>query len=100
MLAMNLDASGADSCTVQDAKVQFDDHPNSHGNACGADAFMDEGMKSSRSCKLKEQFFAFFQPSDNRLAMKLFGNKNALMKERERQQQHGRFVIHPCSNFR
>ena len=89
-----------DTCTKRDAKVQFDDNANSHENTFPVDPFMEEIMKTSRSSKLKEQFFAFFQPSDNRLAMKLFGNKNALMKEKERQQQHGRFVIHPCSNFR
>jgi hyperpolarization activated cyclic nucleotide-gated potassium channel 2 len=32
--------------------------------------------------------------------MKLFGNKNALIKEKQRQQAVGKCVIHPCSNFR
>lgn len=58
------------------------------------------GGKQSTSSYLKEQFFSFFQPSDNKLAMKLFGNRNALIRERERQQQQGKWVIHPCSNFR
>ncbi|XP_074650570.1 potassium/sodium hyperpolarization-activated cyclic nucleotide-gated channel 3-like [Tubulanus polymorphus] len=49
---------------------------------------------------LREQITALFQPSDNKLAMKLFGNKNALMKEKRRQQAAGNWVIHPCSNFR
>ena len=49
---------------------------------------------------LKDQIIAFFQPSDNKLAMKLFGNKNALMKEKMRQKAAGNWVIHPCSNFR
>jgi len=43
---------------------------------------------------------ALFQPSDNKLAMKLFGNKNALLKEKLRQKAVGKWVIHPCSNFR
>ncbi|PAA78447.1 hypothetical protein BOX15_Mlig019536g1 [Macrostomum lignano] len=59
-----------------------------------------EDPKQSTSSYLKEQFFAFFQPSDNKLAMKLFGNKNALLKEKRRQQQSGKWIIHPCSNFR
>uniref|UniRef100_A0A1I8GHE7 Cyclic nucleotide-binding domain-containing protein n=1 Tax=Macrostomum lignano TaxID=282301 RepID=A0A1I8GHE7_9PLAT len=60
----------------------------------------DQQQQQSTSSYLKEQFFAFFQPSDNKLAMKLFGNKNALLKEKRRQQQSGKWIIHPCSNFR
>lgn len=56
--------------------------------------------KQSTSSYLKEHFFSFFQPSDNKLAMKLFGNRNALIRERQRQKQQGKWVIHPCSNFR
>lgn len=43
---------------------------------------------------------ALFQPTDNKLAMKLFGSKKALMKERMRQKAAGHWIIHPCSNFR
>ncbi|VEL12936.1 unnamed protein product [Protopolystoma xenopodis] len=56
--------------------------------------------RTSASAYLKEQFLSFFQPSDNKLAMKLFGTKNALNKERRRQQQQGKWIIHPCSSFR
>ena len=49
---------------------------------------------------LKDQIISFFQPSDNKLAMKLFGNKNALDREKLRQKEAGNWVIHPCSNFR
>ena len=49
---------------------------------------------------LKDQIISFFQPSDNKLAMKLFGNKNALNREKKRQKEAGNWVIHPCSNFR
>jgi len=55
---------------------------------------------SSPTNYLRDQVVAFFQPSDNKLAMKLFGNKNALMKEKMRQSAAGNWVIHPCSNFR
>ncbi|KAF8570259.1 hypothetical protein P879_00773 [Paragonimus westermani] len=65
--------------------------------------FIEQGSeyaKQSTSSYLKEQFLAFFQPSDNKLAMKLFGSKNALLKEKRRQEQQGKWVIHPCSSFR
>lgn len=55
---------------------------------------------TSTSIFLRDQIISFFQPSDNKLAMKLFGNKNALMKEKMRQKAAGNWVIHPCSNFR
>ena len=60
-----------------------------------------DSQKSSTAANyLKDQIISFFQPSDNKLAMKLFGNKNALMKEKMRQKAAGNWVIHPCSNFR
>lgn len=49
---------------------------------------------------MKCQIELLFQPSDNKLAMKLFGSKKALMKERLRQKESGHWIIHPCSNFR
>jgi len=55
---------------------------------------------SSAGTFLKDQIVSFFQVSDNKLALKLFGNKNALQKEKLRQRAAGNWVIHPCSNFR
>ncbi|CAD7077605.1 unnamed protein product [Hermetia illucens] len=49
---------------------------------------------------LKNQLQSWFQPTDNRLAMKLFGSRKALVKERIRQKTSGHWVIHPCSSFR
>lgn len=73
-------------------------------------------MESSRSClfrcfvpELGGRFSSFllyslfpFPPLllDNKLAMKLFGSKKALMDERARQKESGLFIIHPCSTFR
>lgn len=57
-------------------------------------------QKSSPTFFLREQIYSFFQPSDNKLAMKLFGNRNALIKEKMRHKRVGFWVIHPCSNFR
>lgn len=56
--------------------------------------------RPSTSTYLKEQLLAFFEPSDNKLTMKLFGNRNALLKEKKRQKQQGHWIIHPCSSFR
>ncbi|XP_014679893.1 PREDICTED: potassium/sodium hyperpolarization-activated cyclic nucleotide-gated channel 2-like [Priapulus caudatus] len=43
---------------------------------------------------------SIFQPTDNKLAMKLFGSKKALMNEKMRQKAAGQWIIHPLSNFR
>lgn len=59
-----------------------------------------KSVNNSATNYLKDQIVSFFQPSDNKLAMKLFGNKNALRKEKMRQKAAGNWVIHPCSNFR
>lgn len=69
-------------------------HPNGQASSTnGQDA-------SSKQSFLKNQLQALFQPTDNKLAMKLFGSKKALMKERIRQKAAGHWVIHPCSSFR
>jgi len=49
---------------------------------------------------MKKMLMSMFEPSDNKLAMKLFGNRNALMKERLRQRATKNWIIHPCSDFR
>ena len=49
---------------------------------------------------LRDQLRAMFHVADNRLAMKMFGSHNALLKEKQRQKAVGNFVIHPCSTFR
>ncbi|XP_035707444.1 potassium/sodium hyperpolarization-activated cyclic nucleotide-gated channel 1 isoform X2 [Folsomia candida] len=54
----------------------------------------------SKPSFIRNQLQALFQPTDNKLAMKLFGSKKALMKERIRQKNAGHWIIHPCSNFR
>lgn len=56
--------------------------------------------ESGKQSFIKNQLQALFQPTDNKLAMKLFGSKKALMKERIRQKETGHWVIHPCSSFR
>lgn len=49
---------------------------------------------------IKSYFASMLQPSDNKLAMKLFGSKKGVLKEKIRQQEVGHWIIHPCSNFR
>ncbi|KAK7580065.1 hypothetical protein V9T40_000694 [Parthenolecanium corni] len=68
------------------------------GNAGGAAA--GAAGESGKQSFIKNQLQALFQPTDNKLAMKLFGSKKALMKERIRQKETGHWVIHPCSSFR
>ena len=61
---------------------------------------MPGSTESNKHSFLRSQLQALFQPTDNKLAMKLFGSKKALMKERIRQKAAGHWVIHPCSSFR
>ncbi|XP_053211837.1 potassium/sodium hyperpolarization-activated cyclic nucleotide-gated channel 2-like isoform X2 [Panonychus citri] len=61
---------------------------------------MAPGFAEAKASFMRHQIEALFQPSDNKLAMKLFGSKKALMKERLRQKESGHWIIHPCSNFR
>ncbi|XP_013773714.2 potassium/sodium hyperpolarization-activated cyclic nucleotide-gated channel 2-like isoform X2 [Limulus polyphemus] len=57
-------------------------------------------LAEAKASFMRNQLEALFQPSDNKLAMKLFGSKKALMKERIRQKAAGHWIIHPCSTFR
>jgi len=50
--------------------------------------------------RIREMLISMFEASNNKLAMKLYGNRNALMKERLRQRAANTWVIHPCSDFR
>lgn len=54
----------------------------------------------SRPGWVRNQLQNIFQPTDNKLAMKLFGSKKALVQERVRQKAAGHWIIHPCSSFR
>ena len=67
--------------------------------------FWDIWFRNSVSSEAKpnwvrNQLQNIFAPTDNKLAMKLFGSKKALMKERVRQKEIGHWIIHPCSSFR
>ncbi|XP_015370950.1 PREDICTED: potassium/sodium hyperpolarization-activated cyclic nucleotide-gated channel 1-like isoform X1 [Diuraphis noxia] len=45
-------------------------------------------------------FRTVFEPSMNRLSMKIYGSEKAVLKERLRQRLLGAWIIHPCSKFR
>jgi len=66
------------------------------------DADGDDDSERPRTCTstMRRMMMSLFEPADNKLAMKLFGNRNALMKERRRQRATKNWVIHPCSDFR
>ncbi len=54
----------------------------------------------AKSCfNFQNCFSNMLEPSDNKLAMKLFGSKKGVLKEKLRQKNAGHWVIHPCSNF-
>ena len=60
----------------------------------------DQNEPKATYSYLKSYFVSMLQPSDNKLAMKLFGSKKGVLKEKLRQQEVGHWIIHPCSNFR
>ncbi|XP_050423418.1 potassium/sodium hyperpolarization-activated cyclic nucleotide-gated channel 1 isoform X2 [Adelges cooleyi] len=62
-----------------------------------------DGMAAAdkrRRPTVRGRLSAVFEPSCNRLSMKIFGSKKAVLKERYRQRSLGVWVIHPCSKFR
>lgn len=67
-----------------------------------ADKF-DESLwktKPKQELKFRDHMINFIHASDNKLTKKLFGSKNALLKEKRRQMATNNWIIHPCSNFR
>jgi hypothetical protein len=73
--------------------------PNLLNTQINSEIFNDE-PKAAAYSYLKYYFVSMLQPSDNKLAMKLFGSKKGVLKEKLRQQEVGHWIIHPCSNFR
>ena len=85
--------------------INSDDPIEKHAKNCECDdcrlqnEINNEEPKATYSY-LKSYFVSMLQPSDNKLAMKLFGSKKGVLKEKLRQQEVGHWIIHPCSNFR
>ena len=98
----NQKQDGLFNCGANHTQMQFIGDNNSLFGMNKDEVIDIEPSKSATSTTnyLKDQLVAFFQPSDNKLAMKLFGNRNALLKEKMRQKATGNWVIHPCSDFR
>jgi hypothetical protein len=59
---------------------------------------LDPSLKGTST--IVNYFMDLLKPSDNKLAMKLFGSRKGVLKERLRQQRAGHCIIHPCSTFR
>ena len=61
-------------------------------------ASLATATKSGKALAYLKDIFA--ANPDNKMALKLFGNKAAVLLEQRRQQQKGKGVIHPFSTFR
>jgi len=59
-----------------------------------------EGPRKGCTMAIREKLLSLIQASDNKLSMNLFGNSNALVKERLRHRAANSWIIHPCSDFR
>lgn len=72
------------------------------GSAAAADGPADDGKRPRRRPRTTvwTGLRAVFEPSMNRLSMKIYGSEKAVLKERLRQRSLGAWVIHPCSKFR
>jgi len=91
--------TGPERITTEDTTRQGDCQPN-HSEPVSSATCNDAQVNAAATLYLREQLRAMFQVADNRLALKLFGSHNALLKEKQRQKAVGNFVIHPCSSFR
>jgi hypothetical protein len=69
-----------------------------HVNVIEKRTSIDPSIKGAST--VVSYFMDLLKPSDNKLAMKLFGSRKGVLKERLRQQRAGHCIIHPCSNFR
>ncbi|CAH1723761.1 potassium/sodium hyperpolarization-activated cyclic nucleotide-gated channel 2 isoform X2 [Aphis gossypii] len=71
-------------------------------SAAAADGLADDGKRLRRRSRTAvfTGFRTVFEPSTNRLSMKIYGSEKAVLKERLRQRSLGAWVIHPCSKFR
>lgn len=61
-------------------------------------ARLSSSSKSQERLRFVKEIFA--ANPDNKMALKLFGNKAAVLLEQQRQVHNGRGVIHPFSTFR
>ena len=73
---------------------------NGNGLPTNDDEEYDQAAVDSKPGWVRNHLQSMFQPTDNKLAMKLFGSKKALIQERVRQKAAGHWIIHPCSSFR
>ncbi|XP_050522318.1 potassium/sodium hyperpolarization-activated cyclic nucleotide-gated channel 1 isoform X2 [Daktulosphaira vitifoliae] len=80
----------------------FSEYAGYSGSRSDSYAFVD-GLAAAdkiRRPSIGRRLAAVFEPSCNKLSMKIYGSKKAVLKERYRQRSLGVWVIHPCSKFR
>ena len=85
-----------DPDTIMEPEHEHSDHMDGQN---GDEPDQEQEPRATYSY-LKSYFVSMLQPSDNKLAMKLFGSRKGVLKEKLRQQEVGHWIIHPCSNFR
>ena len=78
-----------------DSKCSIE-NPTNHVNS---NQDQNKNAKTKTCFSFDNCFSDMLEPSDNKLAMKLFGSKKGVLKEKLRQKNAGHWVIHPCSNF-
>jgi hypothetical protein len=101
-------SSSSNSPFAHVGQLNLDDPIEKHARNCECDNCRlqnetnneDQNEPKATYSYLKSYFVSMLQPSDNKLAMKLFGSKKGVLKEKLRQQEVGHWIIHPCSNFR
>ena len=85
-----------DKCSIENPIRHFSSNHGQNKNAKNS----ERTNAKAKSCFSFENCFSnMLEPSDNKLAMKLFGSKKGVLKEKLRQKNAGHWVIHPCSNF-
>ncbi|KAI0984507.1 hypothetical protein GJ496_008305 [Pomphorhynchus laevis] len=59
-----------------------------------------QGSSRTTNANFVQYMMSLITPTDNKLSMKLFGSRRAVLQEKKRQEDEGRLIIHPCSTFR
>lgn len=93
-LNINIDKDNS----IHDDQICSPEHVNNNNIIQEQRTSIDPSIKGGST--IVSYFMDLLKPSDNKLAMKLFGSRKGVLKERLRQQRAGHCIIHPCSNFR
>ncbi len=97
---------GEQQASPRFAATSSANEPNLHSEHYGSRPHL---IRDRSTCSTSAGFDARTNPRflnnvfdiwDNRLALKLFGNRRGILKEEERLKNCPHWVIHPCSKFR